>query len=315
MHLVYPDYYPEFQCKAAECKHNCCIGWEIDIDPDSFSRYMRLPGPVGGKLRQKISIEADEPHFRLGKQDRCPFLNRNGLCRLIRYGGEGMLCQICRDHPRFRTFLPDRTELGLGLCCEGAARLILTQKQPTEFLGAPHSAADAWERALLSLRRRAFCILRQETLPLSARAGQILRLCGAALPALQPEQWTARFLTLARLDASWTDLLGGLQEIGTGLNMEGFSVYMQARKEHYARLLQYFLYRHMLGAYIDKRLRERVAFSVLSTAMLYWLGAACFTRTGMLPLEEQLEYARMYSAEVEYAQENVDALLHMLKQQ
>ena len=30
--LVYPDYYPEFRCSASACKHNCCIGWEIDID-------------------------------------------------------------------------------------------------------------------------------------------------------------------------------------------------------------------------------------------------------------------------------------------
>ena len=32
MQNAYPDYYPLFHCIADRCRHNCCIGWEIDID-------------------------------------------------------------------------------------------------------------------------------------------------------------------------------------------------------------------------------------------------------------------------------------------
>ena len=38
----------------------------------------------------------------------------------------GALCQICRDHPRFRNYYSSRVEMGLGLVCEEAARVILS---------------------------------------------------------------------------------------------------------------------------------------------------------------------------------------------
>jgi lysine-N-methylase len=34
MKLIAPDTYPEFCCIADRCRHSCCIGWEIDVDPD-----------------------------------------------------------------------------------------------------------------------------------------------------------------------------------------------------------------------------------------------------------------------------------------
>ena len=28
-----PDYYPNFRCKTGDCRHPCCIGWDIAITP------------------------------------------------------------------------------------------------------------------------------------------------------------------------------------------------------------------------------------------------------------------------------------------
>ena len=33
MKIIAPNYYPAFRCIADKCRHSCCIGWEIDIDP------------------------------------------------------------------------------------------------------------------------------------------------------------------------------------------------------------------------------------------------------------------------------------------
>ena len=78
----------------------------------------------------KSNIEFCEiPHFKLGVNERCPFLNNNGLCDIIINLGEDMLCQICSDHPRFRNFYECFTEIGLGLTCEAAAKIILTKKE------------------------------------------------------------------------------------------------------------------------------------------------------------------------------------------
>ena len=93
MKIVYPDYYPDFSCIADRCNHSCCIGWEIDIDQDALTRFQSAEGPMGQRLKENISLEG-EPHFILGEDERCPFLNEKGLCDLILYGGEEILCQI-----------------------------------------------------------------------------------------------------------------------------------------------------------------------------------------------------------------------------
>ena len=35
MTLIYPATADAFRCIADACRHTCCKGWEIDIDPDT----------------------------------------------------------------------------------------------------------------------------------------------------------------------------------------------------------------------------------------------------------------------------------------
>ena len=141
-----PNYYNQFKCVAAACRHSCCVGWEIDVDEEALTRYDRVGGELGERLKAFIDREADPPCFVLTHDERCPFLNQNGLCDLITELGEDSLCHICADHPRFRNILPDRVELGLGLCCEAAARLILSQTEYTEVeeLSPEEAARDRY---------------------------------------------------------------------------------------------------------------------------------------------------------------------------
>ena len=55
MLTVYPNYYPTFRCIAGACKHSCCIGWEIDIDEETLTKYKNMSGPLGDRLRRNIS--------------------------------------------------------------------------------------------------------------------------------------------------------------------------------------------------------------------------------------------------------------------
>ena len=159
---AYPDYYPLFRCIADRCRHNCCIGWEIDVDGDSLAAYDQIGGEMGERLHKCIDRSGEMPHFLLGEQERCPFLNGKNLCDLILYGGEGMLCQICTDHPRYYEWFSDGREYGLGLCCEAAAELILAQTgapafDVTEADGVSETGTEAeteLENVLFSMRDR-----------------------------------------------------------------------------------------------------------------------------------------------------------------
>ena len=125
MKSVYPSFYPAFRCKASACRHTCCRGWEIDIDPASESFYHKVSGALGEKLRASIKQEDGVASFILNEDDRCPFLQQDGLCELILQLGEASLCEICREHPRFYEQIGDTELIGLGLSCEAVAALLL----------------------------------------------------------------------------------------------------------------------------------------------------------------------------------------------
>ncbi|MBR5537519.1 MAG: flagellin lysine-N-methylase [Clostridia bacterium] len=298
MLTVYPDYYPAFRCIAGDCRHSCCIGWEIDIDEESLAKYKAMPGPLGERLRSNISA-GDPPHFVLGEGERCPFLNRCNLCDLILEGGEALLCQICGDHPRFRNFLPGRTEIGLGLCCEGAAALILSRTEPVTLVAEGTDDAPDRERdALLDLRQQAFAVAQDRTLSMDARCDRLLRLCHGCEPG-HPADWADVLLELERLDDTWTAMVEKLAR-------EGKTAPIPAVTDvEWEQLLVYFLYRHFLTAWEDGDVGSKAGFAVFSLRLLRCL-------KGLYPQIELAELARMYSAEVEYSTENLDVLFEEL---
>ena len=51
---VVPDFYPEFHCIASACRHSCCVGWEVDVDPETLARYRQVPGAFGSRLADQI---------------------------------------------------------------------------------------------------------------------------------------------------------------------------------------------------------------------------------------------------------------------
>lgn len=314
MLTVYPDYYPRFQCLADRCRHTCCAGWEIDIDADTRERYRSVPGELGARLAAAVDDSEEPARFRLAADERCPFLNGHNLCDLIlAAGSDALLCQICRDHPRFRSFLPGRTEVGVGLCCEAAAELVLSQAAPVRLLSEGCEPPEEAEAAsLLSLRDALFAAAQNRSQPLEERMEHILALCGAELPAYSMADWADFLERLERLDETWTELLNGLRDRGDSVDIISFRRYMTGRENEYEQLLVYFLYRHFLKAYDDGDVTGKAAFAVLSTRLLFTLGAIHYEAHGAFTSADQAGYARMYSAEIEYSEDNLDALFDEL---
>ncbi|MBR3763552.1 MAG: flagellin lysine-N-methylase [Clostridia bacterium] len=300
MKLIVPDYHPDFHCIADRCRHSCCIGWEIDIDPATREKYRLIPGDFGARLNAAIQDGNEVSTFRLGEGERCPMLNRNGLCDLITELGEGSLCQICADHPRFRSFFPGRTELGLGLCCEEAARLILTREKPMKLIvledDGTETPMDEEDECLLAIHDTLICTL-QEDMPLQERLDELLLLGGLTIPE---QNWTEVYRGLERLDSAWDAALDSLDNAAPQPPAE--------LENAFVRFCEYMLYRHLPGAMEDEDIPGRVAFCVLSTRVLM---ALCDAKPGCT-MEDCIEFARMYSAEIEYSEENISALLDAL---
>lgn len=136
--MILPDFYGRFRCKAGACQHTCCRGWDIDIDDVTADYYQQLEGPLGEAIRQHIAEGPDGWHFCLTAEGNCPFLRPDGLCQLIRQAGDDILCDICALHPRFFQVVENGSgqaiELGgVGLCCEAACELLLSETGPLTF--------------------------------------------------------------------------------------------------------------------------------------------------------------------------------------
>ena len=290
MKVLVPDYYEDFSCTAGKCRHSCCLGWEIDIDENTAEYYRTLRGRIGKKLKACIRYADDGASFVLDEDERCPFLDENNLCELIIELGEDSLCQICRDHPRFRNYFSDRTELGLGLCCEAAAELILSRREKPSFvvLAEDGEAENCTEEEKVFFARRD---------GLLAKVSEINRTCSHA--DLSPEF----MLSLERLDKAWEEklklLLGYREKIKKTAVPDELTV-------PFEQFVSYLIFRHLPDENGD------LSFICESAGLVKDLCRAEICRKGSCTFPDFVEIAREWSSEIEYSDENIGKIVREL---
>lgn len=308
MKYVYPNYYKKFKCIADKCKNSCCIGWEIDVDSDTYSYYKNLSGDFQKRLMKSINSDGSL-HFILGDEEKCPFLNNDGLCEIVINLGEEALCQICSDHPRFRNYYSDRVEVGLGLCCEEAARLILSQKEKTRliFTTDENQSATNKEKEFLYFRDNLFEILQNRKLPIKTRFMKILDFAEIEFPKKGPNIWAKLFMGLERLDDKWLGILEEVEslDIEESFDLSSFDICFE-------QLAVYLVYRHLSEAIYDERLKQRIKFVYLSLHFIQLIICAELKSKKSVNQERFIDICRMYSSEIEYSNENIESLLSVL---
>lgn len=312
MKIIFPDYYDEFKCTASACQHNCCIGWEIDIDEESLRRYAAVEGEFGKRLKKNIA-RRPVPHFILGEGERCPFLDEENLCDIYARLGEESLCDICSDHPRFRNCYSDRIEIGLGLCCEAVTELVLKKTEAVRFLFSEDEeegeSMDEEEKDVFSSKYDVLAVLQNRALPLKERIKNAAGLCGMALPELSKAELIGLFESLERLDDEWTALLE-LVKTTKNIDHDGFDKYAESFAVEFEQLAVYFVFRHFGAQIFDGCKAGAMGLAVLSLQLLYTVMAAEFTLIAPPDFARRCGIVRLYSAEIEYSQENVDTLFN-----
>lgn len=308
-----PDYFPEFQCIGSECKDNCCIGWEIDIDPKTYAYYQSVPGDFGDRLRRGIKNKGT-PSFQMRK-GRCVFLDQENLCTIHKTLGEDKLCQICRDHPRFLGIYGDITEIGLGIACEVAARLILENPKKMGFIEDSKNSEENSDYSditfLFQIRKHIFAILQNRDMNIWSRMKQMLvygekmqkkYFQTSMISADDFERmnsrsylndWISFYTELDCMDKQWIAYLHSTIE------------YNKSRQEQnlclsdlfYEQLSVYFIYRYFMKASFDQNLLGKIKFAVISCLLIYNIAEAV--------QKKPLDIARIYSKEIEYSEGNL----------
>lgn len=298
MKLFAPAYYRNFQCIADACRHSCCIGWEIDVDDVTLQKYHALPQNGYAKQVLQSIDNLPTPHFRLDQRERCPHLEENGLCRLILSLGEDCLCHICREHPRFYNDTPLGREVGLGMACEEACRLILSEERYDQIAEVGEIPGEPMQKGRfdpLHHRARVYALLSDNTLPYTQRLQQISRAYGVS-----PRRYSATY---------WQDLLSSLEymdeEHRTWSNAYTASPVLPRETECLLeRALAYFVFRHCTESASLAQWKASLGLCLVLERLLASLAA----KEGAYDLAAFSDLARALSEELEYSEENTDTL-------
>ena len=294
MKLYAPKYYKNFKCIADKCEHSCCVGWEIDIDSATLQKYEELENGYASLIKDSISRE-DTPHFKLSLHDRCPPLDADGLCRIISEFGEDYLCDICREHPRFYNYT-NVAEVGIGMSCEEAARIILSSADYASQEEIGEVDADTEDLCFdgREERREVYGILQNDSLPYKVRLDKIKE----------------KYCVNEGVDGEWLSLLESLEYLDNS-HKELFMTYSSQlcpkdKDGYLERFLAYFIYRHCTEALDTEDFCSRLSFCLFCERLF----ASLICNKKAETLKEIANLASIISEEIEYSEDNTLTLMN-----
>ena len=327
MIYIKPSFYNEFKCIASACTDNCCIGWEIDVDENTFAKYNKLTGKLGDEIRSKITVSPDGNRcFILGENDRCPFLNEDNLCRIIIGYGEDAICDICKNHPRFYEWFPGVTECGLGLSCEEVCRLLIQDENPFALVEETDGEEIVLETEddiiesdtyifFSAFRERLFDIIFDTQTEFEEKLVKVLSVtedfCDEKLKIRSFENIIEIYKKTEPIDEGWTAFINELSdELKDVLSIEENFKKETKGDMLYSKILAYIIYRHFIKAVFDESVKERICFAVESVRFIFLCDMYTYYKKGNLTLKDRIENLKNWSKQIEYSDENTDLLIY-----
>ena len=127
MKVLKPFYYDDFKCISNNCIDSCCIGWQINIDENTYKKYKKVKGVFGKELNNSINrVRVKNNRLDYGKMKlkdkRCSMLNEDNLCNVYINLGESYLCNTCKVYPRDINKYGEIYERNLNMSCPEVAR-------------------------------------------------------------------------------------------------------------------------------------------------------------------------------------------------
>ena len=280
---IFPKFYKNFLCKADKCKHSCCKGWEIDIDEETAGKYLAMTGELGAEIRQNIGKNEDSYFFKLTEDERCPFLQKNGLCKIILNIGEENICEICTMHPRFFTMLDDIELCGVGLSCEKTCELLLGDEKDLVFYIEDTEEELSFSEVLSVIGLNLPNEMQEFSLAVNAEnINKVLEIMAKTEP----------------IDENWSKELSIMQDMDN-VELKAKEYLENSDKNILNKLYQYILYRQL----------ERLVDIDIEALINYAQYSILFIILHTMISKELGESVRRWSEQIEYDTDNVDLIL------
>ena len=280
---IFPKFYKNFLCKADKCKHSCCKGWEIDIDEETAGKYLAMTGELGAEIRQNIGKNEDSYFFKLTEDERCPFLQKNGLCKIILNIGEENICEICTMHPRFFTMLDDVELCGVGLSCEKTCELLLGDEKDLVFYIEDTEEELSFSEVLAVIGLNLPNEMQAFSLAVNAEnINKVLKIMAKTEP----------------IDENWSKELSIMQDMDN-VELKAKEYLENSDKNILNKIYQYILYRQL----------ERLVDIDIEALINYAQYSILFIILHTMISKELGESVRRWSEQIEYDTDNVDLIL------
>ena len=280
---IFPKFYKNFLCKADKCKHSCCKGWEIDIDEETAGKYLAMTGELGAEIRQNIGKNEDSYFFKLTEDERCPFLQKNGLCKIILNIGEENICEICTMHPRFFTMLDDVELCGVGLSCEKTCELLLGDEKDLVFYIEDTEEEVSFSEVLAVIGLNLPNEMQEFSLAVNAEnINKVLEIMAKTEP----------------IDENWSKELSIMQDMDN-VELKAKEYLENSDKNILNKIYKYILYRQL----------ERLVDIDIEALINYAQYSILFIILHTMISKELGESVRRWSEQIEYDTDNVDLII------
>lgn len=318
MRITAPGYYKNFACTADKCKDNCCrVSWRIAIDDDTYKNYTNRVEDIFKRFCNDINSDSEGYFIKGGS---CSMLREDGLCEVALKYGEDSLGYICKMHPRYINEYSDREEYGVGLACEEAARLIMTDENPNlyDVKEDIDFESDELTEELIALRKKLMDFVLEDGALGEIIAG-VLRYTEKVSPLIANGEYekakrvklkkipikgerssenvsklTEEFKSLEVLDKQWIKLLDSIEYEN--------KVESKEYEDELKRIFCYFLYRYYVLYSLDGDMLGAAKLAAVSVILLRELFSG-------KTQNERIDIAHMYSKEIEYDDENLESLM------
>lgn len=306
---IAPVYYNSFSCIKGECRHTCCAEWEIDIDEKTLNKYENLQDKIGDKIRNNIYIDDDGAHFKMCENGKCPLLNNDGLCQIILELGEGYISDICHLHPRYINTFEHHTEIGVGMCCQAACRLVLTSDSTLSVLDGEMDVQDIFKlyngTECETFKQRNDILDMLDRYSASESRKKVLEAVGVELEFQETIKLINIYKQAEILDEAWRKLL----DIGQDKRVDEMILSDGVTDSLWKRIVKYFIFRYLAQANNSFETEEYILFSIISADFICSLSHIFKQRYQDNMLDAVSDISRMYSSEIEYSSDNIEIII------
>lgn len=127
INILKSPFYDNFKCTANRCRITCCKGWDVSIDNDTYRKWANEKSELEYALNNIKSKKCkDKTEYFINKEtkEKCPLLDINGLCEVVKKNGEDYLSTTCHTFPRIENVFENRKELSLSCSCPEVVEII-----------------------------------------------------------------------------------------------------------------------------------------------------------------------------------------------